>query len=242
MALAVALAASACGNDGAQSAGPDPDVTTILSSGSAPPSDMTPPGERVVATGLDAPWGLAFLPDGTALVSERDTGRVVALPASGGEPVEVMRLPSETDRDEGGLLGLAVSPDYATDEFVYAYYTSDDANQIVRFKLGEDMQGGDVEVVLDGLAAASTHNGGRIAFGPDGMLYAGVGDAANPSTSQNPDTLNGKILRMTPDGAVPADNPFPDSVVYSLGHRNIQGLAWDSDDRLWATEFGQNTF
>jgi glucose/arabinose dehydrogenase len=101
---------------------------------------------------------------------------------------------------------------------------------------------GEPEVVLDGIARASNHNGGRIAFGPDGMLYATTGDAAIPDLSQDPDSLNGKILRMTPEGAVPADNPTPGSLVYSLGHRNPQGLAWDDDGQLWAAEFGQNTW
>lgn len=173
-------------------------------------------------------------------MGERDSGRILHLPGGDSPPTEVMRLPSETDPGEGGLLGLAVSPDYATDGLVYAYYTADATNQIVRFRLGAAP--GEVEQVLGGLAAAAIHNGGRIAFGPDGMLYAGVGDAADPSRSQNLASLNGKILRMMPDGSVPPDNPIPGSLVYSFGHRNVQGLAWDSAGRLWATEFGQNTY
>jgi glucose/arabinose dehydrogenase len=140
-----------------------------------------------------------------------------------------------TSAGEGGLLGLAVSPDYDRDRLVYAYFTSDTDNRIVRFRLG-----GRVRTVLTGIAAAGIHNGGRIAFGPDGKLYAGVGDAANTSSAQDRSALNGKILRMDQDGGVPAGNPFDGSLVYSWGHRNVQGLAWDRRGRLWASEFGQN--
>jgi glucose/arabinose dehydrogenase len=147
----------------------------------------------------------------------------------------------ETAEGEGGLLGLAVSPAFADDGLVYAYYTTARDNRIVRFRL-DDGPGGAVEPVLTGLAAARLHDGGRIAFGPDGMLYAGVGDAARSASAQDVGNRNGKILRMRPDGGVPADNPFPGSLVYSLGHRNVQGLAWDDAGNLWASEFGQNAF
>ena len=116
---------------------------------------------------------------------------------------------------------------------MYAYLTAED-NRIVRFRLGEEP-----EPILTGIAAAQVHNGGRIAFGPDGMLYAGTGDTGDTSLPQDPGSLNGKILRMEPDGSVPDDNPGP-TLVWSSGHRNVQGLAWDADGRLWATEFGQS--
>lgn len=191
-----------------------------------------------LATGLQVPWGIAFLPNGDALIAERTTARILRLDASGGEPVEVMTVPGvNTDAGEGGLLGLAVSPRYERDNLVYAYLTSPDDNRIVRFELGEEP-----EAILTGIQASAVHNGGRIAFGPDGMLYAGVGDAANPTVAQDESSLNGKILRIEPDGSNPDDNPFPGSPVYSLGHRNVQGLAWDSGGRLWASEFGQDTF
>ena len=115
----------------------------------------------------------------------------------------------------------------------------------MRFRLEPDGPGiYDLEVILDGIAAAGNHDGGALAFGPDGMLYAGVGDAGNPDNAQDPDSLNGKILRMDPLGNPPIEdpNPDPDSLVWSMGHRNVQGLAWDDDGRLWATEFGQNAF
>ncbi|KPM53640.1 glucose sorbosone dehydrogenase [Frankia sp. R43] len=193
-----------------------------------------------MATDLTSPWGLAFLPDGRALVAARDSGRILIVPAAGGTPTEVTTLPVR-HRSEGGLLGLAVSPRFDQDHRVYAYYTSAADNRVVRFQLDGDRAGAP-ENVLTGLRAAPNHNGGRIAFGPDGQLYVAVGDAGEPATAQDPTSLNGKILRITADGGIPADNPDPSSGVYSLGHRNVQGLAWDSAGRLWASEFGQNTF
>jgi glucose/arabinose dehydrogenase len=139
---------------------------------------------------------------------------------------------------EGGLLGLAVAPSYATDRYVYAYLTAANDNRIVRFRL----DGGAPEVLFTGITKAGVHNGGRIAFGPDGMLYAGTGDASERGSAQNPDDPNGKILRLTPDGRPAPGNPTANSPVYSMGHRNVQGLAWDSRGRMFAAEFGQNAF
>jgi glucose/arabinose dehydrogenase len=144
---------------------------------------------------------------------------------------------------EGGLLGIAVSPLFIHDSFLYAYLTSATENRIVRFHLvPDDTEPADVQVVVDGIAKSDHHDGGSIAFGPDGMLYAGTGDAGDPSSAQDTDSLNGKILRMTPVGEPPPDNPIPGSVVWSWGHRNVQGLAWDGAGRLWASELGQNTW
>ena len=158
-----------------------------------------------VATGLEVPWGIAFLPGGDALVSERTTGRILRLPAGGGAPEVAMEVPGvDTGAGEGGLLGLAVSPDYEEDELVYAYFTTAEDNRIARFRLGEEP-----EPILTGLARAELHNGGRIAFGPDGKLYATVGDTGDGELAQDPESENGKILRMEPDGGVPADNPTP---------------------------------
>jgi glucose/arabinose dehydrogenase len=186
-----------------------------------------------VARGLDVPGGLAFLPDGDALVAERDTGRILRVAPGGGTPEQVYEVPGVAAGGEGGLLGLAVSPD----NLVYAYFTAARDNRIVRFAL----DGGAPEVVLDGIAKAGYHNGGRIAFGPDGMLYVGTGDAGDTTRSQDPASPNGKILRLTPDGDPAPGNPTAGSPVHSLGHRNVQGLAWDAAGRLFATEFGQNT-
>lgn len=213
-----------------------PDRATSVSATALTP-DLNSP--ETIATGLEVPWGLAFLPDGSALVSERMRARVLRV-RPGTAPEQVATVNGVAPAGEGGLLGLAVSPAYPQDGYVYAYFTSSTDNRIVRFTLGDPQN---QQVILSGLARAQIHDGGRIAFGPDGMLYAGVGDAGQTANSQNQQSRNGKILRMRPDGGVPASgNPFPNSLVYSLGHRNVQGLAWDSQGRLYATEFGQNTW
>jgi glucose/arabinose dehydrogenase len=193
---------------------------------------------KTIVRGLHVPWGIAFLPDGDALVSERTTGRILRIPKGGGRARVAKRVPGvDKNAGEGGLLGLAVSPHYESDRLVYAYFTSRHDNRIVRFRLR-----GRVRPILTGIARAPNHDGGRIAFGPDGKLYAGVGDGAVGARAQSKRSRNGKILRMNPDGSVPQGNPFGHSRVWSLGHRNVQGLAWDRAGRLWATEFGQNRF
>ncbi|MDM4761558.1 PQQ-dependent sugar dehydrogenase [Galbitalea sp. SE-J8] len=227
---------------GCSSATPAPATPTSPT----PPAPAAPPltptdATRDLASGLAAPWSVLSMPDGGALVSERDSGRILELDLAGGSRL-VGTVPGVAHAGEGGLLGLAPAP--AGGE-LYAYLTTASDNRIVRMPLGGPAGGrtiGAPVVVLDGLARAANHDGGRIAFGPDGMLYATVGDAGDPSRAQDVGSLNGKILRMTPDGAVPADNPFPGSLVYSLGHRNPQGIAWDADGRLYAAEFGQDTW
>jgi glucose/arabinose dehydrogenase len=189
----------------------------------------------VIATNLEVPWGIAFLPNGDALFTERDSGRLLRMDASGNIE-EVQTLPTR-GYGEGGSLGLAVSPDYERDGYVYAYYTTDQDNRVVRFRLGEEP-----EPILTGIPFNTYHDGGRIAFGPDGMLYVATGDAGNPSNSQDRNSLGGKILRLTPDGEVPEDNPFPNNPLYSYGHRNVEGLTWDAEGRLYASEFGLNRY
>jgi len=198
--------------------------------------DFTRP--QIIATGLQVPWGMAFLPDGSALVAERSQARIMQIRA-GTAPREVARVAGVVPSGEAGLLGIAVSPNFSQDNLVYAYYTASADNRIVRFRLDNPQS---QQPIRTGIPKASIHDGGRIAFGPDGNLYAGTGDANQTGNAQNVQSLGGKILRMRPDGSVPPGNPFTNSVVYSLGHRNVQGLAWDSQGRLYATEFGQNAF
>src|SRR5215212_3185599 len=188
-----------------------------------------------LATNLEVPWSFAFLPDDDALVTERDSGRLLRV-SSSGDIREIQTLP-EGGSGEGGLLGVAVSPDYEEDHYVYAYYTTERDNRVVRFRIGEKP-----EAILTGIPVNSYHDGGRIKFGPDGMLYVTTGDAGDPENSQDRNSLGGKILRIEPDGSIPPDNPFPANPVYSFGHRNVEGLAWDADGQLYASEFGQNTW
>ncbi|WP_433295337.1 PQQ-dependent sugar dehydrogenase [Actinoplanes sp. CA-030573] len=198
--------------------------------------DLSKP--QVVVSHLEVPWGLAFLPDGSALVGERDKGDIVHIPVGGGDPRTVYRVEAARSGGEGGLLGLAVGPDYRTTKMVYAYYTADDDNRIARFTLDDKTP----EVIFQGITRGGRHNGGRIAFGPDGMLYVGTGDASEGDQSQDPDDVNGKILRLTPDGKPAPGNPRAGSPVWSLGHRNVQGLAWDASGTMYGIEFGQDTW
>lgn len=252
--LATLLVVVGCGNGGDDEPTPQPTTRTPTTSAS-PTSSLTPvfpptpvPGPveptaiEELATDLDVPWGLAFLPDGSALISGRDDASIVRVTAEG-EVTEVGTVPGVQHGGEGGLLGLAVAPDSAATGpvTVYAFLTTADDNRIVRMSY-DGAALSEPTVVFDGLPAAERHNGGRIAFGPDGMLYVGAGDAAQPENAQDLDYLGGKILRIAPDGSIPADNPFDGSPVYSYGHRNVQGLAFDDTGRLWASEFGQDTW
>ncbi|MGE3813373.1 MAG: sorbosone dehydrogenase family protein [Candidatus Nanopelagicales bacterium] len=246
-ALLVGCTSSGAGGGPSVVAPPSTSSAPATSSSAAAPPSASPEvsgslGElgrpAALATGLTVPWGLAFLPDGSALVAERPTGVVVRVAAEGGT-TRVGTVPGVRDRGEGGLLGLAVSPDGAT---VFAYLTTDrDDNRVVAMPYSGGRLG-EAAVVIDGIPQGDIHNGGRIAVGPDGNLWIGTGDSGDRPQSQDRSSLAGKILRVGTDGSVPADNPFPGSPVWSYGHRNVQGLAFDSQGRLWATEFGQNTY
>ncbi|MCW5252426.1 PQQ-dependent sugar dehydrogenase [Streptomyces sp. SHP 1-2] len=221
-------------------------------SSSGPPAEQAPPAKgsvrvlRTVATELRTPWGLAPLPDGGLLVSSRDDATITRVDERTGKHTELGEVPGVAAEGEGGLLGIALSPDHGSDRLVYAYLTTVSDNRIVRMlydpRKPPGQQLGAPSTVLRGIPKGVVHNGGRIAFGPDRMLYAGTGDGGDKALSQDKESLGGKILRMTPDGEPAPGNPFPGSVVYSYGHRNVQGLAWDGWQRLFASEFGQDTW
>ncbi|BCW48892.1 hypothetical protein StoSoilB13_12340 [Arthrobacter sp. StoSoilB13] len=196
--------------------------------------------QQKLDAGLQLPWSVVFLPDGTAIVSERDSAQVKSI--RDGRTTTIGEVAGVDPGGEGGLLGLALSPDFASDRWLYAYFTSATDNRIARMRLSEEPGGtlrlGDPDVVFSGISKASTHNGGRIRFGPDGFLYVGTGDSQRREQPQDTNALGGKILRLTADGRPAPGNPFGDNPVYSYGHRNVQGLAWDSEGRLWASEFG----
>jgi glucose/arabinose dehydrogenase len=211
----------------------------------SPPAASAPPEltnvAEVIVTGLEIPWDVDFLPDGTALVTERSSAQIMRVGPEtdrNGLTVEVAQTIDGVDTTgEGGLLGIAVSPEYESDGLIFIYYSTADDNRIARLSLGDEP-----DPILTGIPRSANHNGGQLAFGPDGYLYATTGDAESPGRAQDRDELAGKILRITVDGDPAPDNPFDDSPVYSYGHRNVQGLAWDAGEALWATEFGQDTW
>jgi glucose/arabinose dehydrogenase len=198
-----------------------------------------------VVSGLPVPWGIGFLPDGRALIAGRDDASIRLIAADDAEvaaATPVGYVDGVEADGEGGLLGLAVSPTFADDALVFVYYTAESDNRIATMTL-RDGALTDQQVIANGIPKAGIHNGGRLAFGPDGLLYVGTGDAGERSASQDLGSLGGKILRLSPDGTPAPGNPFPQApAVYSLGHRNVQGLAFDEQGRLWAAEFGQNTY
>ncbi|MEU7578400.1 PQQ-dependent sugar dehydrogenase [Streptomyces sp. NPDC041068] len=212
----------------------------------APPEKGSAKVTRTLTTDLKSPWGLAALPDGDLLVSSRDEGTITRVDGRTGEKTELGSVPGVSPGGEGGLMGLALSPSYASDHMVYAYFTTESDNRIARMLYDEKKPSGEQlgapDTVFKGIPKGVIHNGGRIAFGPDKMLYAGTGETGDTGLAQDKESLGGKILRLTPDGEPAPDNPFGDSPVYSYGHRNVQGLAWDEEKRLWASEFGQNTW
>ena len=212
-------------------------------SSDAPVVALAPTGTFATLTdSMTTPWSVIALPTGSILISERDTARVLELTADG-ERRLVGTVPGVVPGGEGGLLGIAARD--AGTPYLYAYITAATDNRIVRIEVTGtpgSYELGELEVLLSGIPKARNHNGGRLLFGPDGMLYATTGDARLIDEAQNLGSFAGKILRMTPEGDVPADNPFAGSYVYSYGHRNPQGLAFDSTGQLWASELGQNTW
>jgi len=239
-ASALVLLIGCGGDDGSGSASSPPAATTTEQDRSTREPAREPlrsedgPRLETVATGLEAPWEIAFLPDRRALVTERG-GRVrlldrdLRLQEDPAAEVEVAAV------GEGGLLGLAVDPEFRRNRFVYLYRTTDSGNEVARYRFERDRLSEDA-VILEGLEAAPIHDGGRIHFGPDGLLYVSTGEAGNPDLAQDDGSLNGKFLRLRDFRAAGGE---PD--VIDKGHRNVQGFDWDSDGRLFATEFGDDS-
>ncbi|MEV4460287.1 PQQ-dependent sugar dehydrogenase [Microbispora sp. NPDC049633] len=238
---ALLTAVTACAPDGAVGAGggrtPPPLPATSATTGGGE-TDVTPARPRTLVTGLTVPWAIAFLPGGDALVTERESARLLRVTPRG-EVRQAGVIEGVSASGEGGLLGVAVSPRFATDRSVFVYFTAGDDNRIVRYRY--DGRLSDREVIVSGIPKGGIHNGGRLAFGPDGYLYASTGETGERGIAQDRNSLGGKILRMTTDGRPAPGNPFG-TLVWSYGHRNVQGLAWDDRGHMYATEFGQNTY
>lgn len=203
------------------------------------------PATTVIAHNLDVPWAIAFLPDGRMLVTERK-GAVVIVDTNGtveSKLAGTIKVDTKSG-SEGGLLGITLHSNFTQNQYVYFYYTylsqgSETLNRIVRMKFEIDKLINE-EIIVDKIPGALYHNGGRIKFGPDGFLYITTGDAQNSSQAQDSNSLAGKILKITDEGKTASGNPF-NNLVYSYGHRNPQGIAWDSSGQLWETEHGRSS-
>ena len=219
-----------------------PQPTTQTGRPAAPSSSTGSGRPRVVgtaATGLAVPWGVTFLPDGSALVGERDTTRVVSVDDGTVRPVG--RVEGVRPQGEAGLLGLAVSPSYDEDQLVYGYLTTARDNRVVTMTY-DGRRLGPAKPILTGIPNGFIHDGGRLLFAPDGNLFVSTGETGDERLAQDRNSLGGKILRITPEGKPAPGNPVEGSPVWTMGHRNVQGLAFDGNGQLWASEFGQDTW
>lgn len=217
---------------------PPPQTLTVSPS----PTRTSDTQAIVVAENLDTPWSLVFLPTGEMVVTER-FGRVDIVSPGTSKVTPLYTFPSVKELGEGGLLGVALDPKFETNNAIYFYYTYSGSgstvyNRVVRMTLSNNTLK-DEKILVDAIPSSSRHDGGRIKFGPDGYLYVATGDADVPSQAQNKETLNGKILRMTPDGKSAPGNPFG-TLIFSYGHRNPQGLTWDESGNLFETEHGRS--
>ncbi|HEX6469047.1 MAG TPA: PQQ-dependent sugar dehydrogenase [Streptosporangiaceae bacterium] len=227
---------TATGGGGSGGAGGTP---SPLPSASAQPGRARPGTPHALVTGLSVPWGIAFLPGGDALVTERETARLLRVTPFG-RVTAIGRVPGVEPAGEGGLLGVAVAPTFLRDRYVYVYFSTGSDNRIARFVYSGGGIG-PLRTLVTGIPRGEIHNGGRLAFGPDGMLYASTGETGSGDLAQDRGSLGGKILRLRPDGSPAPGNPFG-TRVYSYGHRNVQGMAWDGAGRMYASEFGQDHF
>ena len=229
----VALLTTGCSGDGASGTATTPGEPATAPEASQGPLDFS--RAETVAEGLEVPWGLAFVDETTLLVTERP-GRVRLIRDGRLEPEPVAELDVVAE-GEAGLLGIALHPEYPADRSVYLYYTAADGNRVSRFRLRDDFRFEGEEVLLT-IPSGVFHDGGRIAFGSDGLLYVATGDATQRELAADRGSLAGKLLRINPDGSAAGDNPFAGSPVFSYGHRNPQGLDWDGDGQLYASEHG----
>ncbi len=216
-------------------------AVTVAGTAFASPADARPRITGALARGLDFPWGISFLPSGSALVTERNSGRVLAVSPRGGYRVVGTVPGAFNDGGEGGLMGVAVSPAYRRDHWVYFFLTTTSDNRIVRIRYDGRRLVGAPREILTGIPSGSRHNGGGLWFSGHPSLFAGTGDTTNGALAQDRNSLAGKILRMTPSGAPQAGNPFGNRV-YTLGHRNPEGITIGDDGRIWSAEFGENTW
>lgn len=234
--LSTALATAGCGGDDEPDRAAPAPARTAAQPAPAERGDepLRAEGEAelaTVATGLEAPWEIAFLPDRRALITERP-GRVRLLESDGTLRPDPVAEVAVSAVGEAGLLGLAIDPDFKSNRLVYLYRTTDSGNEVARYELDGDRLT-EQATIVDGIDAGAIHDGGRIHFGPDGLLYVATGETGDDSLAQDPDSLNGKILRVRDfrgEGAEPE--------IVSLGHRNVQGFDWDAEGRMYATEFG----
>ncbi len=215
--------------------------TTVNSTAQTEGSNSTPEKIAMVAENLKTPWSLAFLPNNDIIFTQRN-GSLKLI--SNNNITTIEKITDVLEYGEGGLMGLTLHPNFSQNKYLYVMYTykgegNNTHNRVVRYKF-KDNSLSERTIIIDNIPGAIYHNGGRIKFGPDGYLYVTTGDSLEPSLAQNTNSLAGKILRVTDEGKIPAENPF-NNQVYSYGHRNPQGIAWDTSDRLWQTEHGRSS-